>query len=75
MRERRYEVDDMDYDHYAATGGTMSRADFFNAKLTGLTGQPVTDSLSVRLADHMGVPQEKGRKSLTERILDSLQHG
>ena len=72
MRERRYEVDDMDYDHYAATGGTMSRAEFFNAKLTG---QPVTDSLSVRLADHMGVPQEKGRKTLTERIRDSSQHG
>jgi len=72
MRERRYEVDDMDYDHYAATGGTMSRAEFFTAKLTG---SQVTDSLSVRLADHMGVPQEKGRKSLTERIRDSLQHG
>jgi hypothetical protein len=50
----------------------MSRAEFFNAKLTG---QPVTDSLSVRLADHMGVPQEKGRKTLTERIRDSFQHG
>ena len=72
MRQRKYEVDDMDYDHYAATGGTMSRAEFFNARLTG---QPVTDSLSVRLADHMGVPQEKGHKSLTERIRDSLQHG
>ena len=72
MRQRRYEVDDMDYDHYAATGGTMSRAEFFNAKLTG---SQVTDSLSVRLADHMGVPQEKGRKTLTERIRDSLQHG
>lgn len=72
MRQRRHEVDDMDYDHYAATGGTMSRAEFFTAKLTG---QPVTDSLSVRLADHMGVPQEKGRKTLTERIRDSLQHG
>ena len=72
MRQRRYEVDDIDYDHYAATGGTMSRAEFFNAKLTG---QPVTDSLSVRLADHMGVPQEKSKKTLTERIRDSLQHG
>ena len=72
MRQRRYEVDDMDYDHYAATGGTMSRAEFFNAKLTG---QPVTDSLSVRLADHMGVPQEKSKKTLTERIRDSFQHG
>ena len=72
MRQRKYEVDDMDYDHYAATGGTMSRAEFFNARLTG---QPVTDSLSVRLADHMGVPQEKSKKTLTERIRDSLQHG
>jgi hypothetical protein len=62
----------MDYEEYASYGGTMSRAEFFNAQLTG---QPVTDSLSVRLADHMGVPQEKGRKTLTERIRDSLQHG
>ena len=72
MRQRRYEVDDMDFEEYASYGGTMSRAEFFNAQLTG---QPVTDSLSVRLADHMGVPQEKGRKTLTERIRDSLQHG
>ena len=72
MRQRRYEVDDMDYEEYASYGGTMSRAEFFNAKLTG---QPVTDSLSVRLADHMGVPQEKSKKTLTERIRDSLQHG
>jgi len=72
MRQRKYEVDDMDFEEYASYGGTMSRAEFFSAKLTG---SQVTDSLSVRLADHMGVPQEKGRKTLTERIRDSLQHG
>ena len=72
MRQRRYAVDDQDFEQYQATGGTMSRAEFFNARLTG---QPVTDSLSVRLADHMGVPQEKSKKTLTERIRDSLQHG
>jgi hypothetical protein len=59
----------MDFEEYASYGGTMSRAEFFNAKLTG---SQVTDSLSVRLADHMGVPQEKGHKTLTERIRDSL---
>ena len=69
MRQRRYEVDDMDFEEYASYGGTMSRAEFFNAKLTG---SQVTDSLSVRLADHMGVPQEKSKKTLTERIRDSL---
>ena len=44
MRQRMYEVDDVDFDHYAANGGTMSQAEFFNAQQTG---QPVTDSLSV----------------------------
>lgn len=69
MKQRRYAVDDMDFDQYKATGGTMSRAEYFNARLSGLA---VTDSLSVRLADHLGVKPEPQAHNLEQRITRQL---
>lgn len=69
MKQRRYAVDDMDFDQYKATGGTMSRAEYFNARLSG---QAVTDSLSVRLADHLGARSEPQARNLEERITRQL---
>ena len=68
--KRRYAVDDMDFDQYKATGGTMTRAEFFNAKLAGL---PVTDSISKRLADHLGVRAKPRNLGLAERITTTLE--
>jgi hypothetical protein len=48
----------------------MTRAEFFNAKLTG---QPVTDALTVRLMDHMGVTAKPSAKNLADRITLNLQ--
>jgi hypothetical protein len=48
----------------------MTRAEFFNAKLTG---QPVTDALTVRLMDHMGVTAKPSAQTLTQRITLHLQ--
>jgi len=43
----------------------MTRAEFFNAKLTG---QPITDALSVRLADQLGAKSEPKGQNLAQRI-------
>jgi hypothetical protein len=48
----------------------MTRAEFFNAKLTG---QPVTDALTVRLMDHMGVTAKPSAQNLADRITLNLQ--
>ena len=70
MKQRRYAVDDVDFEQYQATGGIMTRAEFFNAKLTG---QPVTDALTVRLMDHMGVVAKPSAQNLADRITLHLQ--
>jgi len=70
MKQRRYAVDDQDYEQYQSQGGPMTRAEFFNAKLTG---QPVTDALTVRLMDHMGVTAKPSAQTLTQRITLHLQ--
>ena len=67
---RRYAVDDQDYEQYQSQGGPMTRAEFFNAKLTG---QPVTDALTVRLMDHMGVVAKPSAQTLTQQITLHLQ--
>jgi hypothetical protein len=67
---RRYAVDDVDFEQYQSQGGPMTRAEFFNAKLTG---QPVTDALTVRLMDHMGVTAKPSAKNLADRITLNLQ--
>jgi len=68
MKQRRYAVDDVDFDDYKRSGGAMSRADFFNSKLTGT----FTDSISKRLADHLGEPVGSSAKGLTQRITATL---
>ena len=67
---RRYAVDDQDYEQYQSQGGPMTRAEFFNAKLTG---KPVTDSLKMRLMDQIGARPEQSGQSLTQRITLKLQ--
>ena len=69
-KQRRYAVDDVDFEQYQSQGGTMTLAEFFNAKLTG---QPVTDALTVRLMDQMGVTSKPSAKTLTQRITLNLQ--
>lgn len=66
MKQRRYAVDDMDFDEYKAAGGTMTRAEFFNAKLSGT----FSDSISKRLADHLGAAPHGN--SLSDRIRQEL---
>jgi hypothetical protein len=70
MRKRQYAVDDVDFEQYQSQGGTMTLAEFFNAKLTG---KPVTDSLKMRLMDQIGVRPEQSGQSLTQRITLKLQ--
>ena len=70
MRKRQYAVDDVDFEQYQRQGGTMTLAEFFNAKLTG---KPVTDSLKMRLMDQIGVRPEQSGQSLTQRITLKLQ--
>lgn len=66
MNQRRYAVDDMDFDDYKATGGTMTRAEFFNAKLSGT----FSDSIGKRLADYLGAAPHSN--SLSDRIRQDL---
>ena len=67
---RRYAVDDVDFEQYQSQGGPMTRAEFFNARLTG---QPVTDALTVRLMDHMGVTAKPSAQTLTQRITATIE--
>jgi|GEM_PF-3240505 len=69
MRQRRYAVDDCDYEDYKRSGGTMSMAEFFNARLG--SSHALTDSLSDRLANALYEARAEPL-SLTERIKSQL---